>query len=765
MTIAELTKRAFYGAFKMNAKWLYILVLLSMLGCEPPEMARDESTLPVDEAIAEASLSKQLKINRDALLKGSSEQIRIDAATVMLFSEDPLAREILLDALKQSENIGARVAVCKSLNQARSEQQSIKNKEEFIPPLFDILATEVDDSAKFAAEAILIFEYDQIAKPLEGMVTDPSLPAKARLNAIYALRLQPDMRAIFKLIDRLDDFDEEVAAEAESALRSLGTPIGKDAEAREQIRTELKRKGRDEFFRDLLIRQEAKMRDMQAEKEQWQERYLSASGNIYDGISGDVARGAFLAEHLRSPEPAVKLWALEKVSQWRVGTKSRLPAELGPILVNLISDPDRDVRLKTAKLLSLMGELNSAERLLEQIQVEQNDQIKAEMFLSLGWACYYASLPNSEIKIPDQIRKKTLELATEYLLQDEPGKARKGAEVIKKLLEQDGLTSGEVGKYLGLLAERYKREQDRADDTVRGELLTAMAGLCAQSAYKAEAAKLFRPLFEQARDDTSDLVREAAVDGLIYIDKARALSILRRDFISDSSIIIRRKLIDLAGEVGNQEDLDWLAEKIGLPSEGEPAWQAMLAIFKGSDAAVLDEWIEKFDSHNAKTRLSDEQSLSVLEIAERKAVAENRSTMLRNVRARLASLYNKRGDFERAAEYLGMLRQVAQTAEEKEAISAELLGVYLRNSNAEAAVRLVEYCLLEKDLDSNNVIVLSVDSYLAEPAATTDANIMLEALTGVKTSEARPMWAEQVQRWNKHLDRVKNADKPGESGN
>ena len=764
MTMAELTKRAFYGAFKMNAKWLYILVLLLVLGCEPPEMARDESTLPVDEAIAEASLGKQLKINRDALLKGSSEQIRIDAATVMLFSEDPLAREILLDALNQSENIGARVAVCKALNQARSEQRSIKNKEDFIPPLFDILATEVANIAKFAAEAILIFEYDQIAKRLEGMVTDPSLPAKARLNAIYALRLQPDMRAIFKLIDRLDDFDPEVAAEAERALRSLGTPIGKDAEAREQIRTELKRKGRDEFFRDLLIRQEAKMRDMQAEKEQWQQRYLSASGNIYDGISGDVARGAFLAEHLRSPEPAVKLWALEKVSQWRVGTKSRLPAELGPILVNLISDPDRNVRLKTAKLLSLMGELNSAERLLEQIQVEQNDQIKAEMFLSLGWACYYASLPNSEIKIPDQIRKKTLELATEYLLQDEPRKARKGAEVIKKLLEQDGLTSGEAGKYLGLLAERYKREQDRADDTVRGELLTAMAGLCAQSAYKAEAAKLFRPLFEQARDDTSDLVREAAVDGLIYIDKARALRILRRDFISDSSIIIRRKLIDLAGEVGNREDLDWLAEKMRSPSESEPAWQAMLAIFKGSDAAVLDEWIEKFNSHNAKTRLSDEQCLSVLEIAERKAVAENRSTMLRNVRARLASLYNKRGDFERAAEYLGMLRQVAQTAEEKEAISAELLGVYLRNSNAEAAVRLVEYCLLEKDLDSNNVIVLSVDSYLAEPPAPTDANVILEALASVKTSEARPMWAEQVQRWTKRLDRAKNADKPGESG-
>ncbi|MHC4722610.1 MAG: HEAT repeat domain-containing protein, partial [Planctomycetota bacterium] len=362
------------------------------IGCEQTRVGPEKPAFPVDEAIAEAEFSRQLKINMEGLFKGSSDQIRIDAATVMLFSEDPLARKILLDALRQSENLGARVAVCKALSQARAEQKIVANKEDFIPPLFDILKTETDDSAKFAAEAILIFEYDQISKPLEGMVIDPSLPVETRLNAIYALRLQPDMRAIFKLIDRLDDSDEQVAAEAEKALRFLGTPIGKDAEAREQIRSELKRRGRDEFFRDLLIRQEAKMRDLKAERDRWRQEYLAASDRIYDGISDDVARGAFLAEHLASSDAIVRLWALDKVSQWRVGTKSRLPTELGPILVNLISDQDRNVRLKVAKLLSLMGELDSAQRLLEQLEVEQNDEIKTELFVALGWACYYAFL-------------------------------------------------------------------------------------------------------------------------------------------------------------------------------------------------------------------------------------------------------------------------------------------------------------------------------------------------------------------------------------
>ncbi|MHC4912958.1 MAG: HEAT repeat domain-containing protein, partial [Planctomycetota bacterium] len=661
----------------MRTKWLCLTILLLVIGCERSRVSPEKPAFPVDEAIAEAEFSRQLKINMEGLFKGSSDQIRIDAATVMLFSEDPLARKILLDALRQSENLGACVAVCKALSQARAEQKIVPNKEDFIPPLFDILKTETDDSAKFAAEAILIFEYDQISKPLEGMVTDPSLPVEARLNAIYALRLQPDMRAVFKLIDRLDDSDEQVAAEAEKALRFLGTPIGKDAEAREQIRSELKRRGRDEFFRDLLIRQEAKMRDLQAERDRWRQEYLAASDRIYDGISDDAARGAFLAEHLASSDAVVRLWALDKVSQWRVGTKSRLPAELGPLLVNLISDPDRNVRLKTAELLSLMGELDSAQRLLEQLEVEQNDEIKTELFVALGWACYYAFLPNSEIRVPEKVRQRTLGWATKYLLDEDPGKAQKGAEVIKKLLEQDGLTSGEVDRYLGLLAKRYKQEEGSTDGSLRGELLSAMAGLCAQSAYRSEAAKIFRPLFEEALRDETNLVREAAVDGLIYIDKARALKVLRKDFVNDNSIAVRKKLIDLAGEVGGQDDLVWLAEKMGATAESEPAWQAMLKIFKGSDAVVLDAWISRLGSQGAKAKLSDEQRISFLEIAERKAVGENKAEMLRSARERLAGLYAKSGEFEQAAEYLGMLRQVARSAEEKEAILAELLDVYL----------------------------------------------------------------------------------------
>ncbi len=739
----------------MVAKKLYLVVLLLLLaaGCQQGGVEQEKTRRPSDKVktAAKTELSRQLKINKDALLQGTNEQIRIDAATVMLFSEDPQAREILLSTLEQEENSAARIAVCKALGQARGTSESIKAGEDFVGPLIDILTTKDFSEAKLAAEATLLFRYEQISVPLEKMASDGTLPVKARLNAIYALKLQPDMRAIFKIIRLLDDPEKQVATEAENTLHSLGIPVGEDIETREQIIDELKRKGINDFLRDWLVRQETQMRKLETELDLWQDMYLSALGKIYDGLSDNTAKGQFLAECLGDSKEIVRLWALEKVSQWRVGTKSELPAELGPVLVNLVSDQSRDVRLKTAGLLSLMGQLNSSQRLLQQLEVEEDDDVKTELFVALGGACYYAFLPGSDVKIPEEIRKKTLEWATKFLLDENPKKAQKGAEVIKKLLEQDGLSSGETERYFGLLAERYKQQKDKADGVLRGELLNAMALLCGpRSVHKAEASKTFEPLFAEALSDKADLAREASAEGLINIDKTKALGKLKGGFANDSSAKIRQRVIELAGEVGSGEDLTWLAEKLGS-AESEQAWQAMLTIFKTVDTEVLDKWVERLSSQDMETKLSDEQKISFFEMAERKAGGDKNGEMLKNIRGQLARLYSKSGRFEDAAKYLGLLREAAESPEEKEAILAQLLDVYLRWPKVETAAQLVENCLLEKDLGPDNAIVLSIDKYLTEPNAVSEPNAVLAALVDIKTAKKRPMWAEQVRRWTKRL--------------
>jgi len=743
----------------MNARRLYPVMLLLAIGCQQAGMGADILASPADDTgtPAETDLNRQLKINRDALLKGSSEQIRIDAATVMLFSESPLARKVLLDALKQSENSAARVAICKALSQTRTIQEPIKRKADFIQPLLDVLSTEEDfDRAKLAAEAMLIFEYEQLAKQLEEIVSDTSLPAKARLNVIYALKLQPDMSAIFQLMKLLDDPDTEVSAGVEKALQSLGMPIGKDAITRRQIINEIKLKGREAFLRDWVVRQEARIRDLEEESDFWQRQYLGALGEIYYGLEDDP-KGKFLAERLSDADPIVRLWALAKVSEWRKSTKPNLPIDLlGPILVSLISDGNRDVRLETAKLLSLMGELNSAQQLLSQLKVEQDDEVRMELFVALGGACYYAFIPNSPIKIPREIRRETLEWAAEYLSAQEAEKAQKGAEVMRKLLEQDGLASTEVSKYLGLLSNRYDQEKGNTDGTLRGELLRAMAGLCTQSVYKLESARFFEPLFKEALNDETDAVREAAVDGLIYIDNTAALKTLRKSLVDYSSIRIRERLISLAGEVGGKEDLGWLSERISSSATSDPAWQVMLKIFKRSEIEVLAEWIDKSNSPTPNEgTLSDEQKLSLLEAAEPKAT--DRENLLKDIREKLAQLYTKRGEFEQAAKYLGLLRQGAEAEKENEAILADLVNVYLRWPKVELATRLVANCLLEKDLEPENVIVRSIDRFLAEQAGGADPEAVLQAF-GENTPQNRPKWRQQLRTWSEHFGQGRSSE-------
>lgn len=741
-------------------------MLVLAIGCQQAGISTNTPALAANANTAgtQAKPDEQLELNKNSLLTDPSEQIRIKAATVMLVSEKPPARKILIDVLKQAKNSAARLAVCKALIQAGTSKTDIQNIDDFIQPLLGVFATEVPAEAQLAADAALIFEYKKIGQPLEKIAADASKTVKTRINAINALKLQPDMMATIKLIELVDDPEKLVAAEAEKALRSLGIPVGENSYERQQNINELLRKGKDEFLRDWLFRQETQMREMRIKLKSWQDKCLSVLDQLYDNISDDTAKGKFLEKSLGGPDAIIKLWALERVREWRVASgTSKLPDELAPILVNLISDPDRDVRLKTVELLSLMSELNSAQQLLAQLEAEEEEQIKIKLLDALGGACSHALLSSSSVTISPEIRKQALEWAAKYLSEDDAAKAGKGAEVIRKLLGPKQLKPEELlDGYLDKLIKRYNTQKEKPDGALRGELLSAMAGLCTQgSACKAKAAKLFEPLFVEALSDETALVRETAVDGLIYIDKTNALKRLRKEiFINDPSEILRKKLIELAGSDGGKEDLTWLAEKIGSNSESEPAWQAMRKIFNGSDSGTLNEWMDKFTSQSSKIKLSDEQKIAFLRIAEAKTTSEKRTIMLKSVREKLAELYYKTGQFERAADYLDKLHKAAQTTGEKDEILPKLLDAYLRASKVELAAGLVGKHLLKEDLAPDNVVLGSIDNYLSKPPAGADPNTILKTLSQIKLPSPRPKWQQWLKNWTDRLSKGKEVEKP-----
>ena len=749
----------------MTRRWLeiWVLLILAVLTIAFIQGCQQEQ---VDSGAGDAQITDsetQLKINLEALLRGATDEIRLDAAMVLLFNDNPRARQILIDTLRQAENKPAKIAVCRALMVSRETRRVVKDKKDFIVPLVDVLKTEDAATAKFAAEAALLYEYDEVADILEPMARNAALGAKARINVINAMKMQLDIRAITRLTELMDDKDTQVAQAAENALRSIGIPISRSARGREQVLSELRSRGMERFQRDWLVRQEARFSTLEKERDLWRKMYLASLDKIYAGLSDDSQRVKMLAEQLANPETVVRLWALDKTTQWRIGSQSKLPAEIGPILLKLISDENRDVRLDSARLLALTGEISSPERLAKQIVAEKDEEVRLELFVALGAACQYALVPTSGAQITPELRMQTLEWAAGYLNDDDAKKVHKGAEVMRKLLEPGGLSDEDADKYLNLLVGRYNKTR-KAGDTdksgLKGDLLATMARLCGQSAYRAEVTRRFSGLFEEALEDQEDIVREAAVDGLICVDKPRALRILAKDFTNDKSQMVRARILDLAADVGGKDDLPWLWEKVGVNSESKTAWQAMIKIFNGCDVNTIENWLSKFDNQPNSDKLTNEQRISFLELAEKKVSSENRPETVRGIREKLARLYVKGGQYERSAEYLGKLRESAQTPEQKEAILGQMVDVYLRWPKLDSADRLIQNHLLEKDLGPDDVIVLAIDGFLENPPTTADANIIIDSLQKIKSPEPRPVWQQQVSRWAAAIGPTKSKAEP-----
>lgn len=712
------------------------------------------SALPVNagSGVENSRPDEQLEINKNALLRDPNEMIRITAANLLMLSDNPEARRFLInEILAQSGNSAARMAVCKALIQKKSSTDEIAGIEDFIQPLLGIFSTENDTEAALAAEATSIYPYDQIRTLLEKLVTDGEKPLKTRINAIRALT-RPDMSAIIILIKLVDDPKVQVAAEAEKALSSLGIPAGASRSEREKIIDDLLSKGMVAVLRDLLRNQEAQMRQIKADLESWQKTYIELLNKAYNSYNDDEAKGKFLVDNLKNPKPIVKLWALEQVYQRTQGTNPNLPKDIEPILLVLISDQNQRIRLKTAELLALMRTLNSAAPILTQLRVETNEQVKGQLLETLGWVCSYALLPSPAYTITPEIRMQALDWAQAFLSDPDNNKAQIGARVMKRLIERNGLQSEVVLNKLNLFVTRYSRLKDEPNEPLRGSLLNAMAGLVADgSACKPQAVKLFEQFFQEALDSKTSSVREAAVDGLRYIDETRALSTLRKKgFYKDPSPNVRSRMIDMAKNVGGVEDLSFLAEKIGSNSESQSAWQAMVRIFNQSDANILNEWMEQLTGSQSK--LTDDQKIEFLKIAEAKTAGGNQS----QARKKLADLLYKTNQFEQAAVLFAGLKTDAQSLEEKNLYLSRQLDASLRLPNLEKAAELIKSCLSDANVEPKNIVIQSIESYLNSQSHTADVDALLKMLMGIEVSS--PGWKTQLASWADRFRKIEETN-------
>lgn len=685
----------------------------------------------------------QLEINTTALLSAdSAEKIRVNAAVLLLLSEHSQARKTLLSALANSNNTTVQIAVCKALKQSRGWDETIYNREDFFAPLVNLLGDDNPQLGKLAAEALLIYDYEYLGNRLKKIINDDKLPLKKRLDALNALKGRPDKNAILDMIGLIDNKDKAIATAAERDLEKLlGVPVGADKNEWKRIANELRKKSKDEFVADRLVVQYEKVRSLEEQLNSWKTKYIEALGKLYDGMADDNVRAQFLVEQLTNGDSGVILWAISRADEWKSSGKA-LPDSVAASIIALTGNGNAQVRMEVAKLLAGMGNFGPSSQLLPQIKKEKNQAVRLEQFKALGECVYYALSPGASVKVANEIRLEALNLGDEYLSRGNGEYAKAGADVIRKLLEQDGLDVEVVKGHLAKLSERFAKVGIK-NVALKVYLLDVMAKLCGErSAFKAQASEIYRGIFTAAVDDKA--LREASIDGLKNINEVDAMAIFReKKFYDDENANVRKAVIELAGKVGVAEDINWLVGKVNKNGDSESSFKALNSIVDRSGAGVSVNAVELLKGANAKA----EQVAAILLKAETKAYDEEQPLALNPVRLDLARYYVAKGDLGKGFDYYSQALNMTEDANVKQAINSELIDVYLQTEQFDKIGEVINGILAVRDVANTEVLVVKLTNYLGNGQVGADKKAALMAVIRVIAVEQRPVWGSMVAQW------------------
>lgn len=687
----------------MSRKSIYTVIILSLFACSAPA----QDPISADPLV-------QIEINKTALTAaGSSDEIRTNAAVMLLLDKDSRANDVILQVLLDANNPPARIAVCNAIRQSGTWGDSIVKDNRYLDSLENILVSAGELQSKAAAEAMLIFDYPAVKNRLKNLINNTEKPISARLAALYALKIRVEKDAILDLIGFVDSPDSQISQEAQKSLQKiLGVPVGLDKSEWKRITKELSRKSKDEFLADQLVVQYDKCRKMEAQVGDWKNLFLATIDKYYEKTDNEALKIEFLNEQLASAKSELRLWAVNKVIQMKNNGKT-IPDEVGSKLVGLIGDSDRQIRLEVARLLVGLSKLGPAEMLLAQIAVEPDEQVRLEQFAALGEAIYYATSPGSSMQMNADLRLKGLEIASSYLSSDDPAVSGAGAKQMRKMLENNGLDPQICVEYLTRLAEKYKLPNVQGQDALRADLLDAMSRLCSQSSVcRVEAIKLFEGFFAEGITDNNSLLRQYSLAGLVncrgavsVLEQVRQLSMY-----NDSDAGILADILALVDKAGTGADLVWLSGKLNSNGMSEAVWQTVSSLLERSSAGEVYNFYNILAENKNADKGQLEQVLSVLEA---KAAEEADAGIKEKIYKELFQSYLVKADKEGIKKYYNLLSGMFDGKPEKELLDKQYLEFCLKNGDFGSVKQVIAAKLKIGDITDTDVVFSILDSYFA----------------------------------------------------
>ena len=704
----------------------------------------------VSAEITADTSNDQFLINKTMLFSDGDQNVRVIAAKQLLLSDKAASRNLILKVLNSDADARAKTAIFLAIIESDSWSRKIPNTNQLAVALCKAITIDDPEVSNLGCQALSVFDYSQVGPTLVKLVSDESNPIHVRLNAINGLKAYlPNRDVIPELVKLLDNSDPQISQAADEALQEW-VPLGKDKKIWRQVISDLGQKTPEQIVRERLLRQEAKLRQLNIDIEKIRAEHLAVLEELYKFKTVNNGRKEFLLEELKSSQAKVRLWALDKVSQWKNSTK--LPDEFSPVLIEMIADNNWQVRAAVADLLVYMGDIAPAKALLNQLNKEENDEAAISQLNALSEACYYASISNGKVVVDKPLRIAAIKVAESFLKSSNKLKVVAGAKSFARMIEKNGVGEEAVNEGIVLVRASFNKAVANKDTELMLGLLRVMASLCQDSNYyNGLSAKAFHDIFSQYLDLGPVDMKIAAMNGLINIDSAVALHDFKnRKFYAYPDSRVVDTVVALAGKVGQSSDLSWLSDILNDNSDN--VWDSILKILSRSDGQTIWQWLEIFE----KKKIAVDRLVQILNISEKKPGFEVKSKL------RLAKIYEEKEESAIAAKYYEAALELGLDPETAQTVNLELLKYSLSMGNTARANEILAWKLARSDIDIHMGYGKAVDSYLSDKYVDASAKLDLcKRILAIKIPVKRPSWNSAIGRWKTVLEAIKKQiDKP-----
>lgn len=506
---------------------------------------------------------------------------RLEAARMLLGRTRPEARNILLRSLSDTSNPQAQIAVAEAIAHDGGAGKP------FIDPLIAMLLGEEPMVRSPAARALVSFRDFGVREKLLQIASDGRRLRDVRIATIEALQRVVTRPCIEVLIKLLGDSDPAVRVAAARSLRRMTNipDYGTSRALWQAWRAEQNELSGQRWLEEMIDRQARAKMTLETESADLRERLVKVMLEIYNA-SRKPRRPAILAGMLKDPVADVRLLGAMLVDRM-LSENEPVPPDLRQRIRRLLYDGDPRVRKAAALLEAGLADERTTRLLLGRLHVEPLPEVRVGLLRALGQL-----LPTDE----------TYREVLDEIAGEDDRQAIAAAEALARMAQTRPLDEDRRKRAARALADRYRQAGGNGNGVALRESLLNALGVVGDGQA--------RPIFLEALQDESGVIRLSAVGGLATIGATDAVKAIA-PLMTDEDRGVRQAAASAVARLGGMDYVMTLVARSSEAVEPDPAVRraavsAVLSLCRDADANTLQGILDDLEPRQADEALSIE---------------------------------------------------------------------------------------------------------------------------------------------------------------